>query len=53
MLGFDQQKIRWHRREVPLGELARLWKSYLAKDAYESPSQQSGMGHPSLPPLRP
>jgi len=36
MLGFDQQKIRWHRRNVHLGTLVKMWKSYLAKDAFES-----------------
>ena len=35
MLGFDEQKVRWHRRNVHLGTLARMWKSYIAKDAYE------------------
>jgi len=41
MLEFDQQKIEWHRRNVPLNELARLWKSYLAQDAYERSSDLS------------
>lgn len=35
MLEFDAERVDYHREEVPLGRLARMWKSYIAQDAYE------------------
>ena len=45
MLGFDAQRIDWHRRNVTLGRLAKMWKSYLSKDAME----RKDAGHRASP----
>ena len=51
MLGFDEQKVRWHKRNVPINTLATMWASYCAKDAMEK--KDDGLGSSMSPPPAP
>lgn len=44
MLSFDEQKVQWHRRNVDLKRLAHMWKSYIAKDAFEERTSMMSTG---------
>jgi len=44
MLSFDEQKVQWHRRNVTLKRLAHMWKSYIAKDAFEERDSMMSTG---------
>jgi hypothetical protein len=44
MLSFDEQKVKWHRRNVTLKRLAHMWKSYIAKDAFEERDSMMATG---------
>lgn len=46
MLDFDAQRIDWHRRNVTLDRLAKMWKSYLSKDATERTDNQMDASRP-------
>lgn len=46
MLGFDEKKVRWHRQNVHLGTLARMWKSYLTDSGAAYKQTSSGRASP-------